>query len=84
MACHPNPCRGLGEITFRLARAERIALRVYDPSGRCRATLLEGRWPAGEHRVNWRPRIPDQAGGLRYVCLQSPGERVTFPVLVLR
>jgi hypothetical protein len=40
-------------IVFFLPRTERVALRVYDITGRTIETLIDGEVPAGEHRLQW-------------------------------
>ncbi len=52
----PNPFARSTEIAFRLARAERASLRIYNVAGRAVATLVDGELPAGGHRASWDGR----------------------------
>jgi hypothetical protein len=48
----PNPAHGDGAIVYALPADAVVTVRLYDPSGRVAATLLDGvRQPAGEHRL---------------------------------
>ena len=48
----PNPARGDGAIEYTLPADAEVTVRMFDPSGRVVATLLDGaKQPAGEHRV---------------------------------
>ncbi|RMF64848.1 MAG: T9SS C-terminal target domain-containing protein, partial [Bacteroidetes bacterium] len=55
---YPNPFNPSTTISFDLPRPETVRLTVYDVAGRRVATLAEGTYPAGTHRVTW------EAGGL--------------------
>lgn len=48
---YPNPFNPTTNITYTLARTERVTLRIYDAQGRLVQTLLNGTQPAGSHAV---------------------------------
>jgi hypothetical protein len=49
-----NPLRsGSVTVRFGLARADRVAIRIYDVGGRVVRTLVNGGFDAGEHEVAW-------------------------------
>ena len=50
---YPNPFNPVTNIRFALSKTERVMLEVFDVGGRKVATLLDGRLPAGFHRVLW-------------------------------
>jgi len=51
---YPNPFGDATTIRYSLAGAGRVALRVYDVSGRVIKTLIDaGDMPAGEHTAHW-------------------------------
>lgn len=50
---YPNPFNPSTHLRFRLSTEALITLEVYDVLGRVRATVLSGRFPAGEHTVKW-------------------------------
>src|SRR5262249_27767045 len=81
----PNPVRGEGAIVYALSEDATVSIRLYDPSGRVAATLLDGvRQPAGEHHVSvrdarlrpglyfFRVRAGDQLAEGRVVVLDGP------------
>ncbi len=49
----PNPFRSNSTLRFRIERAERVTVSVFDTAGRLVRTLLQGVVPAGEHRITW-------------------------------
>lgn len=50
---YPNPFNPTTTIRFSLPDAQYVTLKVYDVTGRARATLFEGRKAAGRHEVSW-------------------------------
>ena len=56
----PNPFAPATVIPFDLAVAGHVTLRIYDVTGRCVATLLDGQLAAGQHAWRWDGR---EAGG---------------------
>jgi hypothetical protein len=50
---HPNPANPRTEITFEMASAGLVTLRVFDVSGRLVRKLLSGEMPCGRHTVVW-------------------------------
>jgi hypothetical protein len=50
---YPNPFNGGTELGFSLRAPARVSLAIFDLRGRQVATLADGEWPAGTHRVRW-------------------------------
>jgi hypothetical protein len=50
----PHPLNADGAVSFALPVASRVSLRLYDATGRLRATLLEGERPQGVQSVRLR------------------------------
>lgn len=50
---YPNPFNPSTTITFHIAEAATVELRVYDLAGRQVASLVRGNRAAGIHQVNW-------------------------------
>jgi subtilisin family serine protease len=77
LTSRPNPyTSGRGDVTirFQLAGPERVEVKIYDLSGRVVATLADGRFSAGEHRLSWNGRGPDGAevaSGVYFYRLKS-------------
>jgi len=71
----PNPFGTRTTIGFDLAQRERVALRIYDVSGRHVRTLASGDLAPGSHRVEWDGR--DDRGALQdaglYFCRLDAG-----------
>jgi len=51
--CHPNPFVDCTKLSFLLLHPERVALRIYDSSGRLVTTLVDGTLPAGVTTLTW-------------------------------
>jgi hypothetical protein len=66
----PNPVRGTGTVRFRLPRAGRVSLSVYDVRGRRVASLIDGERDAGDQAI----ALPGQdlAPGVYSVRLTTP------------
>lgn len=83
----PNPFRSRTSIAFTAPHEERMKLAVYDVSGRCVKTLLNGVVSAGTHFCVWRGR--DARGrslpsGVYILCLTSEGGPVSREVVMIR
>ena len=82
----PNPFNPITEIAFALDQGDRIALHVYDATGRLVTTLVSGDLPAGRHSVIWNGT--NDAGELvasgvyRYVLNTSLGRTARSMVLL--
>jgi hypothetical protein len=50
---YPNPFNAETNVSFSLAEAGNVSLKVYDLSGRLVTTLVDGQMDAGEHVVSW-------------------------------
>jgi hypothetical protein len=78
---YPNPFNPATTITFTLAHEGPVTLKIYDPAGRCVATLLEDEpRPAGRHETSFRPR---QAASGVYLARLSTARGVATEKLVL-
>lgn len=86
LSASPNPTRGSSLITFELARAQQIDVRVYDVSGAAIRSLVHGLREAGRQTVAWDGR--DAGGkpvgaGIYFVRISAPdGMRHTKVVRV--
>jgi hypothetical protein len=49
----PNPFGRSTTVAFSLLREETVDLRVFDVTGRVVARLASGRFPAGDHELEW-------------------------------
>lgn len=84
----PNPVRtSATRIDFRLDRASRVSLEVFDPSGREVAILVDERRPEGPGHVDWdatdregRPLPP----GVYYYRLTTDDTSMTRRLVLLR
>jgi hypothetical protein len=87
MQNHPNPFNPLTRIGFSLDERARVALRVYDISGKVVKTLVHETLAAGRHTATWDGE--DESGrsvasGV-YVCrLETTGKTDTRKMVLLR
>lgn len=83
----PNPFNPSTTVNFRLGRAQRVRVSVYDLDGRLIARLADAEFPAGANSVTWTGR--DDGGrslssGTYLVLVDSPGRQVTTKVTLLK
>jgi len=82
----PNPARQAVQVPFALARAADVHLRVLDIQGRVIATLADGAYPAGNHRLSWSgiTTAGPARSGVYFVQLQTAGRVYTRRVALTR
>jgi hypothetical protein len=82
----PLPVRGAATVEFVLPEAGEARLELFDLGGRRVATLAEGPFRAGVHRVRWEGRGETGAlpAGLYFVRLRAGGQVRSQAVPVLR
>ena len=82
----PNPTRDLSQIEFSLPGISPVRLSVFDLGGREVATIADGVFEAGVHRVSWDAR--SQSGrvppGLYFVQMRTPGRQLIRRLMVVR
>jgi hypothetical protein len=66
---YPNPFNSSLAISFQLPVASDIKLKMYDISGREVASIVNGRWSMGEHKVEWEAE--GLTSGIYFVRLSS-------------
>lgn len=82
----PNPVRSRSRVAFELPRTSRVALSVFDVSGRLLRRADFGLLPAGRHERAWNAEDGDGRAlpnGVYFLRLDSGSERGTHKVLVL-
>ena len=84
----PNPAHGPIEVVFRLARAGRVDLEIYDVLGRLTRVVARARtFEAGRHIVGWDGRRGDGSpagAGIYFLRIRTPGGQWTRPVVMTR
>jgi hypothetical protein len=78
----PNPCRTCARIFFSLPTQGRASLKIYDASGRLKATPFAGDCAAGTHEVQWN--VAAENDGLYFVRLSTPQGQRTERLIVTR
>lgn len=81
----PNPSRAYANFRFRVDRAGDVRLRIYDPSGRLVAGVLDGVFPAGVHEAAWNARGVGGArvkAGTYWASLEVRGVRSSTKVVI--
>ena len=81
-ANYPNPFNAATAIRYRLARAGKVRLSVYDAAGRLVRTLIDGAQEAGAHRVVWH--AGDMASGIYYFRLTAGTFRAVRKCLLVK
>jgi hypothetical protein len=80
-----NPARGQARMSFTLGRDADVRIDLVDSLGRRVATLVQGRYPAGEHQVDWAGGTSRRtASGIYYVRLTTEGRVLTRRVALVR
>jgi hypothetical protein len=84
---YPNPFVTSTTISYTLAEAVTVSLRLYDPEGRLVRTLHDRRQHPGNHRVSWDGTSEGGAalpGGVYFCRLQLGTEEMTHKVVITR
>jgi hypothetical protein len=82
LSAFPNPFNSIAQISFSLPRAGNVKLEVYDVTGRLAATLVDGRFEAGEHRVRFDGK--ELASGIYFLRLRAEGMSKVQKVVMMR
>lgn len=83
----PNPFNPATSVSFRLGRAQRVRVVVYDLDGRLVSRLADGEFQAGLNSVTWDGRANDGralASGTYVIMIDSPGRQVATKVTLLK
>jgi hypothetical protein len=82
----PNPFAEQTTISYQLAEAEEVTLRVYDVLGRRVRTLVDGERERGVHQVEWRPGSGGQAlaSGVYFCRMRAGSYTETRKLVVVR
>ncbi|MCP4550113.1 MAG: T9SS type A sorting domain-containing protein [bacterium] len=84
----PNPFNPETKISFGLPYSQKVALKIYDPSGRLVKTLLNDH-PLGEgfHSVEWNGRDDRDiqvSSGIYFYVLSSESQKLTAKMTLLK
>ena len=79
---YPNPFNPQTTIEFEIPDNQKVSLKVYDLLGRVVATLAEGDFKAGIHRVQWN--ASGVASGLYYYRLRTGSIVKTKKLFILK
>jgi len=77
----PNPCVGLVTVSYQARQAGRVAIELYDASGRKAATLLDRVMPAGDADLTWDAR--GMSRGVYFLKLRNGGLVVSSKLLLV-
>lgn len=83
LPAYPNPFNASVRFSFTLPRRERVAVTVYDITGRRVASLLRGVLPAGERDASWSPSRTT-ASGVYLLQLAAQSRTITRRVTLLK
>ena len=68
---YPNPFNSMTKLSYGLPETGQVSIRVYDLSGRCVETLIDGLQTAGHHSVTWDGC--EIASGVYIIKMRSAG-----------
>ncbi len=81
----PNPSAGCVSIQMSVPETEGpVTISVYDLSGRCVDTVVNGIFKAGEHNIVWDSSISSISTGVYFLRMDAPGVTVTKKLVVIR
>lgn len=86
ISTHPSPFRESVDIIFTLPRDTRLALGIYEVSGRRIRKLVDGNTEAGIHRVVWDGRDDNgmrRDNGLYFIRATAGGVKTAIKVIVV-
>jgi hypothetical protein len=84
----PNPVtNGIAHISYSIAEASKVTLRVYDASGRVVRTLVNGQAGPGIYNVVWNGQDENHqsvAKGIYFYTLETPKQNFTKKLIFTR
>jgi hypothetical protein len=83
----PNPFKQATEISYQLAKATGVSIKVYNNAGQLVRTLVNSNQSAGPHSVKWDGRDNDRnkvSAGVYIYRLQAGGRNLTQKMVVIR
>ena len=83
----PSPFDRATEIEFGLPKAGSVSLRVYAIDGRLVATLADGTYPGGYHKVTWKgtdARGQEVSQGVYFYRLEAGDRVLTHKMLMVK
>ncbi len=87
-ASKPNPVtNGIAQISFSLAEPGRVALKIYDASGRVVTTLTNGQLARGRYNMTWNGKDEHNrnvADGIYFYTLETSKQNFTKKMVYTR
>ena len=83
----PNPFNPTTSVSYGTPSSGRVAIRVYDVSGRLVRTLVDGPVEAGYHTAMWDGRDEggvEVASGVYFCRMEAPEYRATAKMVLLK
>ena len=77
---YPNPFRQSTEISYSLAKPEKVKIQIFNLKGQIVETLLDDNKPAGTHSFEWNA---EKASSGIYFCKLSTGKTTSIQKLVI-
>jgi hypothetical protein len=85
LSISPNPVGSVElSVSFVLPRRQRIAIDLFDVSGRLLRSLLAGAYPAGAHRVTWADGTVPVGSGVYVLRLRGEEQEAYARMVVAR
>jgi flagellar hook assembly protein FlgD len=84
----PNPVtNGMAQISFSLAEPGRVALKIYDASGRTVKTLANAQLARGRYNMTWNGKDENNrnvADGIYFYTLETSKQKFTKKMVYTR
>ncbi len=81
-AAYPNPFNPVTSITYDVARASNVTLRIFNLAGEVVGTLLDGPMQPGRYQLEWN--ASGQSSGTYFVAFDAAGVHQVQKVLLLK
>jgi len=84
---YPNPFNPMTNVSFELATAGMVRVRVFDSRGQLVRDLVRGEWPAGRHLVRWDGKTDQGAtasSGVYFLRFEASGIADTKKMTLLK
>ncbi|MCK4415448.1 MAG: T9SS type A sorting domain-containing protein [Candidatus Eisenbacteria sp.] len=78
----PNPGRDRARLQFAVPYEARVRVLLFDVTGRCVRSIVDGNLPAGYHQEALAAH--ELPGGVYFCRMQAPGFRTTRRLVLLR
>ncbi len=88
LSCYPNPANPRVKLYLDLPSPAKVKLEIFDLSGRCVRTLINGlTYAAGKHEIEWdghNDRCESVSSGVYFAQFRSGRERASRSIVLIK